>query len=234
MVQNILVAGATGRTGRIIVRKLQAHGYTTHALVRNPVTAKALLGEDIIFHQGDIRDLSTLQTAMPDMDAVISAVGSKAPVGKNCPKRVDYEGVVNLVNTAKTYQVRRFVLISSIAVTRPNHPLNCFGKVLDWKLKGEETLRDSGLDYAIIRPGGLMDTPGGHQNLVFDQGDSILGMISREDVADISVKALEYPFPLQVTFEVIEAKEKSYPVNWTSLFDSFSRDTIANLSEDES
>jgi uncharacterized protein YbjT (DUF2867 family) len=202
-------------------------------LVRNPDTAKALLGEDIIFHQGDIRDLSTLQTAMPDMDAVISAVGSKAPVGKNCPKRVDYEGVANLVNTAKSCRVRRFILLSSIAVTRPNHPLNCFGKVLDWKLKGEETLRDSGLDYAIIRPGGLMDTPGGHQNLVFDQGDSILGMISREDVAEISVKALEYPHPLQVTFEVIEAEENSYPIDWSSLFGSFSKNKVVNLSEDE-
>ena len=221
MIKNILVAGGTGRTGRIIVNKLRQQGFTTHVLVRHIDSGKILLGEGIIYHQADIRDIQTLESAMQKIDAVISAVGSQTPVGKNCPKRVDFQGIANLVNTAKTHRVQRFILVSSLAVTRPNHPLNCFGKILDWKLKGEEVLRKSGLDYVIIRPGGLKDTPGGTGQLVFDQGDKILGTISREDVAEICVKALDIPNIQKVTFEVIEGDQKQDKItNWLPLLSS--------------
>ena len=207
MQKSILVAGGTGRTGRVIVDKLSQQGYTTHVLVRDIESSKALLGEGVFLHQGDVREVQTLQSAMQHIDTVISAVGSQTPVGKNCPKRVDYEGVANLVNAAKTHGVQKFILISSVAVTRPNHPLNCFGKVLDWKLKGEEVLRKSGLEYIIIRPGGLKDTPGHKLQLILDQGDKILGTISREDVAELCVKALDLPAQSRLTFEVIEGDQ---------------------------
>ena len=221
MIQNILVAGGTGRTGRIIVEKLRQQGFTTHVLVRDIDSGKALLGEGVIFHQTDVRNLQTLEGVMQNIDALISAVGSQTPVGKNCPKRVDFQGVANLLNTAKMHRVQRFILISSLAVTRPNHPLNCFGKVLDWKLKGEEVVRNSGLNYVILRPGGLKDTPGGTGQLVFDQGDKILGTISREDVAEICVKALDIPNIQNVTFEVIEGDQKQDKItNWLPLLSS--------------
>lgn len=221
MHQNILVAGSTGRTGRIIIDKLRQQGYTTHALVRDSEPSKALFGEGVILHQGDVREVQTLESAMQDIDAVISAVGSQTPVGKNCPKRVDYEGVSNLVNTAKTHGVQRFILISSVAVTRPNHPLNCFGKVLDWKLRGEEVLRKSGLEYVIIRPGGLKDTPGNKVPLILDQGDKILGTISREDVAELCVKALNLPHQARLTFEAIAGDQNNgKATDWVSLLSS--------------
>ena len=221
MIQNILVAGGTGRTGRIIVEKLRQQGFTTHVLVRDIDSGKALLGEGVIFHQTDVRNLQTLEGVMQNIDALISAVGSQTPVGKNCPKRVDFQGVANLLNTAKMHRVQRFILISSLAVTRPNHPLNCFGKVLDWKLKGEEVVRNSGLNYVIIRPGGLKDTPGGTGQLVFDQDDKILGTISREDIAEICVKALVIPNIQKVTFKVIEGDQKQDKItNWLPLLSS--------------
>jgi len=221
MIQNILVAGGTGRTGRIIVEKLRQQGFTTHVLVRDIDSGKALLGEGVIFHQTDVRNLQTLEGVMQNIDALISAVGSQTPVGKNCPKRVDFQGVANLLNTAKMHRVQRFILISSLAVTRPNHPLNCFGKVLDWKLKGEEVVRNSGLNYVILRPGGLKDTPGGTGQLVFDQDDNILGTISREDIAEICVKALVIPNIQKVTFEIIEGDQKQDKItNWLPLLSS--------------
>ena len=62
------------------------------------------------------------------------------------------------------------------------------------------------MEYGIIRPGGLKDTPGGERQLVFSQGDKLLGLVSRSDLAEISLQAVQYPQPLRVTFEVIEAE----------------------------
>jgi len=223
MITNILVAGATGRTGRIIVSKLIQQGFGIHVLVRDIPTAQSLLGSGLTYHLGDVRNFDSVLMAVANMDAVISAVGTQTPVGKNCPKRVDYEGVANLVKAACIHEVKRFILISSIAVTHPAHPMNCFGHILDWKRKGEETLRESGLDHAIIRPGGLKDTPGGTQDLIFDQGDRVMGTVSRSDVAETCLNALQYPQRLCTTFEVIEADHKG-ALNWSVLFSSLLQD----------
>jgi uncharacterized protein YbjT (DUF2867 family) len=125
------------------------------------------------------------------------------PIGNNSPKNVDYQGVSNLVEAAKTVGVVRFLLISSIAVTKPEHPLNKFGKVLDWKLKGENALRKSSLTYTIVRPGGLTNDPGGQKGLLLDQGDRISGMVSRADVAEVCYQALDHPKTQNVTFEIV-------------------------------
>ena len=206
MVQDILVAGATGRTGRIIVHKLSQQGFKPRVLVRDLSEAQALWGDAVSYYQGDVREVDTLLPATSGVKTLISAVGTSSPVGKNCPKRVDYEGIANLVTAASAGEVERFILISSIAVTHSNHPMNCFGGILEWKFKGEEVLRASQMDYGIIRPGGLKDTPGGERRLIFSQGDSLLGMLSRSDLAEICLQAVQYPQPLRVTFEVIEAE----------------------------
>jgi len=211
MTQEILIAGATGRTGKIIVNKLIQRGITPHVLVRDLPHAQELWQKSVIYHLGDVREPETLLTAMDGVYAVISAIGAQSPVGKNCPKRVGCEGVANLVNAACLEGVERFILISSIAVTHPENPMNHFGKILEWKLKGEEALRESVLDYAIIRPGGLKDTPGGERMLVLSQGDDMLGMISRSDLAEICLQALQYPHKLNVTFEVIESDQEKQP-----------------------
>ena len=223
MKKEILVAGATGRLGRIVVEKLVESGIQPRVLVRDLPQAKALFGQGAIYHQGDVRDIETLYPAMKDVETVISCIGSSTPVGKNCPKHVDYKGVASLVKAACMHNVQRFILISSIAVTSSDHPLNGFGKVLEWKLKGEDCLRQSSLDFAIIRPGGLINTPGGQHGLIIDQGDCIMGTISREDVAAIVLHTLYFPKKLGVTFEVIETEQED-EINWLEAFTALSPD----------
>jgi len=87
---NILVAGASGRTGRLIVKGLRQMGIKPHVLVRDVPKAKEILGEDLVYHHGDVRDYESLLVPMTGMGLVISAVGSRSPVGKNCPKYVDF------------------------------------------------------------------------------------------------------------------------------------------------
>jgi uncharacterized protein YbjT (DUF2867 family) len=226
MKNNILVAGATGRTGQIIVHKLLAHGLNPRILVRDPGAAKKLFGRNIPSHQSDIKKIETLHPAMRGIAVVISAVGAYIPVGKNCPRRVDYEGVANLVRAAKLNGVGRFILISSIAVTRSEHPMNQFGNILKWKWKGEEVLRKSGLSYTIIRPGYLKETWGQKCQLSFHQGDQVLGAISREDLAETCLQALQYAQGINITFEVIE-NGCGRPSDWQGLFSSLMPDEVS-------
>lgn len=202
-----LVAGATGKTGRIIVQMLLDRGVKPRVLVRDQDSAQNLFGDQVDVYVGDVRDPESLLPAVKGVDTLISAIGTRTPVGKNCPKRVDYEGTTNLIQAAKESGVRRFILVSSISVTHANHPMNCFGRILDWKLKGEDALRESGLSYAIIRPGGLVDSEDGEKLLIFDQGDKILGTISRTALAETCLCAADYPQNIHITFEVVQSEE---------------------------
>jgi uncharacterized protein YbjT (DUF2867 family) len=219
MAQEVLVAGATGGTGRIIVGNLIQMGITPHVLVRDIPAAQKILSEPVTYHEGDVRNYEPLVPHFAGIDIVISAIGTRTPVGKNAPKNVDYQGVANLVKAAQFNAVSRFILISSIAVTHPDHPLNSFGKVLDWKLKGEEVLRQSGLKYTIVRSGGLLDTNHSQRVLIFDQGDRIMGMISRADLAETVLNTLQYSNSECTTFEVIQSEQLGQP-DWADLFHS--------------
>lgn len=108
----------------------------------------------------------------------------------------------------------RFVHVSSAGVTRPHRPgldlskqppavrMNQdLGFIMDFKLKGEDVLRESGVPYTVVRPCALTEEPAG-ADLIFEQGDNITGKVSREDIAEICVAALELPSACDKTFEV--------------------------------
>jgi len=117
---------------------------------------------------------------------------------KKAAHQVDNEGTIRLIDAAKEAGVSKFVLISSIltngrAIGQETNPgfviTNAFGGVLDEKLVAEKYLRASGLDYTIVRPGGLKDSAptGGVVATVEDK--TITGEISRDRVAEVMVEA---------------------------------------------
>jgi len=136
------------------------------------------------------------------------------------------------VESIKTYggvPTPQFVLVSSAGVTRPGRPgidleleppavrLNDqLGGILTWKLKGEDSVRESGIPYTIVRPCALTEAAGG-QELICEQGDNIKGKISREDVAELCVQALKYKEACNLTFEV-KAGDSSVTLDWQRLF----------------
>nr|WP_225226063.1 CIA30 family protein [Komarekiella delphini-convector] len=130
----------------------------------------------------------------------------------------------------------QFVLVSSAGVTRPGRPginldeeppavkLNDqLGGILTWKLKGEDSLRESGIPYTIIRPCALTEEAGGKE-LIFEQGDNIRGKISREDVAEICMQVLKLANACNVTFEVKEGEKTVNSIDWQRLFSNLQRD----------
>ncbi|AFZ23710.1 NmrA-like family protein [Cylindrospermum stagnale PCC 7417] len=124
----------------------------------------------------------------------------------------------------------QFVLVSSAGVTRPGRPginldeeppavrLNDqLGGILTWKFKGEDSLRSSGIPYTIIRPCALTEEAGGKE-YIFEQGDNIRGKISREDIAELCVQALQQPTASNRTFEVKAGENSPNSIDWQKLF----------------
>ncbi|NND55292.1 MAG: SDR family oxidoreductase [Gammaproteobacteria bacterium] len=220
----VVVAGATGGTGRALVRNLQDQGYAVRAFVRDTAKARVVLGDEVDYVQGDVRDIDSIRPAMTGATYVISAIGAGRSDPDNGPEHVDFGGVKNLTDAAVEAGVKQFVLVSSSGVTQEDHFLNkVMNNVLIWKFKGEEALRNSGMPYTIVRPGGLVNTPGGDEALVFAQGDTTTGRISREDVALICIAALGNPAALGKTFETYSSEE-SGANDWSDMFSALQAD----------
>lgn len=225
----VLVAGATGGTGKLVVKYLVEEGFKVKAMARNAEKANNLLGD--YFQAGaaelviaDVTDPDTLDAAVAGVDYVVSALGAQLKAeGKATAEFVDYKGTVSLIDKAKAADVKKFVLITSGGTTWWIHPLNWIGgsNVLKFKRKAEIHLRESGLTHVIFRPaGGLTDDPANQKPVVFSQNDGIPSSISREDCAIITVQALIHDSANNKTFE-FKGKDSGKLVNdynWPETF----------------
>jgi len=217
----VLVAGATGGTGQEVVEQALARGYIVRALVRDEAKARQLLGDRVQYAVGDVREPRSLKKAVKGVDQVISALGANVQRDpENSPERVDYAGVKALAEAAKAAGVSQFILVSSMGVTHPDHQLNAMlDNILSWKLKGEDAVRATGIQYTIVRPGDLTNEPGGHRGVRIMQGDPAngVGSVSRADVAAILVSAIGRQDLYGKTFEVVGDHARPR-IEWASLY----------------
>ncbi|MDL5365891.1 SDR family oxidoreductase [Xanthomonas sp. NCPPB 2654] len=190
----ILVLGATGGTGRHIVRQAIARGYDVAALVRSADAALHLTGAQLIV--GDARDEKILRQALHDRDAVISALGTPASPLREVT--LLSSATRALVGAMKAQQVTRLIGITGIgAGDSAGHGGFVFDKLIfplllrnvyADKNRQEALIRDSGLDWVLVRPSVLNDKPGrGDIRALTDLTDFHGGTISRADVATFIV-----------------------------------------------
>ena len=202
----VLVAGATGGTGSLVVAELQKQGYPVRAFVRSTAKAAERLGADVEAVAGDLKDTASIAAALDGVGAVINTAAAGVGGGEdNTPEKVDYEGARNLAEAASAAGVGHYVLVSSRGVTDDDHYLNrMFNNVMLWKRRGEEAVAASGIPYTIVRPGGLSDDPGGVQTIIFEQGDTRSQGIwnTRADVARVCVAALKHEAARNKIFEI--------------------------------
>jgi len=209
----VLVAGATGRTGQWVVKRLQHYGIQVRVFSREREKALRLFGESVEIFTGKIQSSVDIAHAVKGCEAVISALGSSSVTGESSPGDVDRDGVIRLADEAARVGVKKFGLVSSMAVTRWYHPLNLFAGVLLKKWEAEEHVRKvfstGGRSYTIVRPGGLQDGEPLHHKLHVDVGDRLWsGWINRSDVAELLVEALWLEKAKNKTFEVINESEE--------------------------
>jgi uncharacterized protein YbjT (DUF2867 family) len=186
----ILILGATGPTGRLIVTQALARGYDVTALVRSPEKAGDLEGAKLIV--GDARDKNALRQALKGRNAVISALGTQASPFREVT--LLSTATRALVNAMKAEQVSRLVCITGIgAGDSAGHggflfdklifPL-ILSKVYADKNRQEAIVRDSGLDWVLVRPTVLNNKAGGAPvRALTDLSGFDGGTISRADVA---------------------------------------------------
>jgi uncharacterized protein YbjT (DUF2867 family) len=223
----VLVAGATGGTGQEVVDQALARGLHVRALVRDDAKARMLFGDRVQYTTGDVREPRSLRKAVKGVDQVICALaGNVQRDPENSPERVDFAGVKALAEAAKSAGVAQFILVSSMGVTHPEHQLNAMlDNILEWKLKGEEAVRATGINYTIVRPGALTNEPGGQRGIRIMQGDPVdgEGSISRSDLAAVLVSAVGRPDLYGKTFEIV-GDNGSARIEWASLYNQLQPD----------
>jgi uncharacterized protein YbjT (DUF2867 family) len=211
------VAGATGQTGQHIVKELIARNIPVRALVRDPETAKAILPSETELVVGDVLQPETLTTALGDSTILLCATGAKPSFDITGPYQVDFIGTKNLVEAAKSKEIQHFVLVSSLCVSQFFHPLNLFWLILFWKKQAEEYIQKSGLNYTIVRPGGLKneDNP---NPIVMQSADTLFdGSIPRQKVAQVCIESLFEPAAQNKIVEIV-SKPEATAKSFTELF----------------
>jgi uncharacterized protein YbjT (DUF2867 family) len=142
----ILVVGATGQVGSLVVRRLRADGAAVRAMVRNPASAADLAATGAELTVGDLRRPETLDAALEGVTAVVATANATAPVHRGDTAAAVENGYAELVTSAERAGVSRFVLASV-----PETDLDETVPVARTKRRTEELLAASGLSWLSLR-----------------------------------------------------------------------------------
>ncbi|EIT85689.1 hypothetical protein A374_07629 [Fictibacillus macauensis ZFHKF-1] len=200
---NVLVAGANGTTGRLVLKELQKAGHEARALIRNKEQAHDMkeLGATPVI--GDLE--GDLSEAVKGSDAIIFAAGSGSKTGPDKTVAVDRDGAIALIEEAEKQQISRFVMLSSMGVDQPENGPEGLQHYLEMKAEADERLESSRLHYTIVRPGALTNEAGTGK---IKAGVKIgRGSVTREDVASVLVKAMELEHTNHKIFEMLNGEQ---------------------------
>lgn len=213
-----LVIGGAGRTGRHVVRALDGLGVTARVMSRRDL--KSVGPASVV--RGDVTDAASVKAAMAGAGAVVVILESAHSRGDpTIHERVHHGGVRNVIEAARPNGAH-VVLVTQIYITRPDR-MRTFRELIEWRGRGEEALRESGLPYTIVRPSWLTNEPGGERAIRFEQGDTGEGEIARADVATVCAHAILEPDARGKTFELYN-EPGSPPADWAKTFAALAPD----------
>ncbi len=198
----VLVVGANGTTGKQVVEKVaNSKQHEAYAMIRDEKQADALkkLGANVVL--GDLEQ--DVSDALRGMDAVIFAAGSGGNTGDEKTIAVDQNGAKNIIDEAKNQGVKRFVMLSSMGTDTPEQGPEGLQLYLRAKAIADEYLKQSNLQYTIVRPGTLSnDQATGKIDINNDIQDKSQ-TIPRADVATVLVECLNEEATIGKTFEML-------------------------------
>jgi uncharacterized protein YbjT (DUF2867 family) len=201
----VAIAGGHGKIALLLGGLLAERGDTARGLIRNPDQEgdlRALGIEPVIC---DLESESDVASAVRGADAVVFAAGAGPGSGDARKKTVDLGGAVKLVEAAKAEGVSRYLIVSSMGADKaPEDGSEGFGAYLQAKFEADEAVRASGLDYTVVRPGGLTDDPGTGLVSVAEKLDR--GQIPRADVAAVFLACLDQPATIGKSFDLISGE----------------------------
>jgi uncharacterized protein YbjT (DUF2867 family) len=203
----LAITGASGKTGWRIADEALRRGQAVRAILRPAsVLPAALQGRDQLeVVRLELGDAAGLRQALQGCDALVIATGARPSIDLAGPLKVDALAIRDQLAACKAAGVGRVVLVSSLCAGRWLHPLNLFGLILVWKRLGEQWLEASGLDWTIVRPGGLSedDSRAEGEGVVYSGPDTQeSNSIPRRLVARVCLDALDTPASIGRIIEV--------------------------------
>lgn len=199
---NVLVIGANGHTGRHIVKELSSSSqHFVRAMIRKTEQAKDMeeLGARPI-----VADLEQdFSYALENVNAVIFAAGSGGSTGDDKTLTIDQEGAKKAVDYAKKMGIERFVMLSSMGADNPSSGPDALQFYLKAKGAADAYLKESGLNYTIVRPGALSFDEGKGKIEASTSIEDKSRNISREDVAKVLVDSLTIEETNHKVFEIL-------------------------------
>lgn len=192
----IAIFGATGKTGIELVKQALEQGHAVTAFVRDPARL-AIENENLTFVTGDVFDPSSVAKAVEGQDSVICALGAGSELKKTTVRTT---GTINIISSMQKNSIKRLIVVTAMGVGESWDTLSLFNKLffatlLKSSREDHETqevaVKESGLDWTIVRPSGLTETP---RTGIYDVGENILATtskIARADIADLILKELE-------------------------------------------
>lgn len=195
----LLVLGATGRTGRLLVHQAMQDGHHVTAMARHTdmLADTAHGNSSLTLHPGDVRDPDAVTAAAAGQHAAISVISTPA---RN-PGRLYSQGTRNIVRALEDQQVRRFVCVSSGGVAWDDRGLPwwyrnimipLFMRPLYADMRDmEDTVRHSSLDWVLVRPAYLLDRPAQASYRIGDGKNPHGGWkLTRPDLAEFLLRQL--------------------------------------------
>lgn len=188
----LLILGAAGRTGALLVDQALAAGHVVTSFVRTGDTS--MPNPKVTTIVGDARNQDDLTQAVKGQDAIISTLGSSKP-----GDRVMAASMAALITVATAQEVKRVIVMSSFLATqnfKPNPIVKFALKLMSSIVKdinsGEQQLTQSGLDYTIVYATRLTNEPLNPHYRIVDANSTVgaTDSISRADVAEFLLKQL--------------------------------------------
>ncbi len=198
-----LVLGATGTVGSEVVRELLARRHTVRVVTRNPAKAAAL-GAGVETLQGDLLEPATVRRMYAGMDGafVLNAV----------TQTESHEGLM-AVSAARDSGVKRLVYLSVHHADRAAH-LPHFGS----KLGIEAAVRDSGLEWTILRPSNFQQNDYWFKDAIVTHGvypqpfgDAGVSRVDIRDIAEMAAIALDQPGHHGKTYPLVGPRALTAP-----------------------
>ncbi|MCA1038229.1 SDR family oxidoreductase [Bacillus infantis] len=203
---NILIVGANGQIGRHLIEKLAETEHKSVAMVRKEEQVKELrdLGADKVVI-GDLE--KNFSHAFEGVDSVIFTAGSGGHTGADKTILIDLWGAIKTIDQAKEHNITRFLLVSSMNADTPDTGIESMKHYFVAKKLADDHLRSSGLDYTIVRPGGLLNEPATGKILLEEKiQDYGSREITREDVAAVLAEAVDLENTYKKTFEILNGE----------------------------
>ncbi len=200
----ITIVGASGQIARLLHPLLIRNRHRVRGLIRKEEQAAELKKAGVEPVIADIEELDDLSGAVGSADAVLFAAGAGPGSGAARKWTVDRDGAVKLIRAAKKNGISRYVMISAMGLDTPrgNEVFQVYQKA---KAEADEALRNSGLDYTIVKPGRLTSEPGTGK---VKAGKNLgRGEIPRADVAAVLAEIFEWPETSGLEFDLISGQE---------------------------